>query len=44
MLATGRVEGQLYTVVYTWRGKSRRIISAREASGKERNAYRALYG
>ena len=44
LLATGRIEGRFYTVVYTQRGDTRRIISAREASRKERNAYRALYG
>jgi len=44
LIATGQVEGQLYTIVYTQRGEARRIISAREASRKERNAYRALYG
>lgn len=44
MIATGRIAGRIYSVVYTWRGDARRIISAREASRKERNAHRALYG
>lgn len=35
MVATGKVEETLYTVVYTDRGAVRRIISARRASRKE---------
>ena len=38
--AFGEVEGVLLAVVYTWRGSRRRIISARLASRRERNAYR----
>ena len=38
--ATGKV-GELYiTVVYTWRGDRRRIISARQAHRRERDGYR----
>ncbi len=39
-LATGEAEGVLWTVVYTWRGENRRIISARRANKDEREAYR----
>ena len=39
--AAGRVEGRYLTVVYTWRGGRRRIISARPARRSERDAYDA---
>lgn len=42
--AIGVVDGRYLFVVFTWRGRTRRIISARDASGKERDAYRAIYG
>jgi uncharacterized DUF497 family protein len=42
--AIGEVDGEVLFVVYTWRGEVRRIISARLANRKERNAYRAIYG
>lgn len=38
-LATGEINGVLLTVVYTDRGDVRRIISARVANKKERNAW-----
>ena len=38
-LATGRVEGLLVTVIYTERGDSIRIISARKANSDEQRAY-----
>jgi uncharacterized DUF497 family protein len=41
--AVGRVGEDVLFVVYTWRGEVRRIISARLASRKERNAYRTIY-
>ena len=31
--------GRLLVVVYTWRGETPRIISAREATGRERREY-----
>jgi uncharacterized DUF497 family protein len=34
----------VFVVVYTWRGTSRRIISARRASRRERNVYRQAFG
>jgi len=42
--AVGRVDDHVLFVVYTWRDAVRRIISARLANRKERNAYRAIYG
>ena len=42
--ATGVVDGQVLTVVYTRRAATVRIISARPATRKERHAYRALFG
>jgi uncharacterized DUF497 family protein len=38
-LAIGQVEGEIFALVYTWRGTIRRIISARRAKRKERDAY-----
>jgi uncharacterized DUF497 family protein len=38
--AIGRIEEDVLFVVYTWRSGSRRIISARLANRRERNAYR----
>jgi uncharacterized protein len=40
-LALGEVAGQVIHVVYTWRGRRRRIISARRASRDERQRYYA---
>lgn len=37
--ATGIMDGDYLTVVYTWRGGQRRIISARPARRKERQNY-----
>jgi uncharacterized protein len=44
MVAIGKVESEILFVVYTWRGASRRIISARLASRRERDAYRQTFG
>ncbi len=38
----GPVDDQMLTVVWTWRGTRRRIISARPASREERNGYRTF--
>jgi uncharacterized DUF497 family protein len=38
--ATGRVEEDFISVVFTWRGDRRRIISARPANKGERDEYR----
>lgn len=37
----GEIGGRLYVVIYTWRGESRRIISARKANVREQRAYYA---
>jgi uncharacterized DUF497 family protein len=36
---TGKAKSGIVTVVFTWRGKARRIISAWPASRQERRAY-----
>ena len=38
-LAVGVLEGRLVTVIYTWRWKTRRIISARIARKDEKENY-----
>ena len=35
----GMIDGRIYTVVFTWRGKVRRLISARRSNGREERAY-----
>jgi uncharacterized DUF497 family protein len=42
-IAIGEVENLVLFVVYTWRGANRRIISARQASRRERNGYRQTF-
>ncbi len=44
ILATGLAEGRLITVVFTWRGENRRIISARHARKNERENYNKATG
>ena len=39
MIAIGEVDEEVFVVVYTLREHSRRIISARLASRRERDAY-----
>jgi uncharacterized DUF497 family protein len=41
--AIGKVDGDSLFVVYTWRGATRRIISARLANRSERDAYRKAF-
>jgi uncharacterized DUF497 family protein len=43
VVAIGEVDTEVYVVVYTWRREVRRIISARPASGRERNAYHQTF-
>ncbi len=43
-LTTGTIEGRLVTVVWTPRGETIRLISARRARDAEQRAYRSLYG
>jgi len=44
VVSIGEIEGEIFAVVYTWRGANRRIISARDANRRERNAYRKAFG
>jgi len=44
ILSVGEIEGQVFVVVYTWRGSQRHIISARRASRRERDGYRNAFG
>lgn len=43
-LATGMANGRLITVIFTWRGNCRRIISARVARKYERTNYQGKIG
>jgi len=43
-LAIGQSEGRFITVVFTWRGKNRRLISARVARRNERENYQKEIG
>ena len=43
VIAVGVVDNRAVAVVYTMRGKRRRIISARRAHSREREAYREAY-
>lgn len=43
IIATGEVAGREIVVVYTWRGRARRIISSRRAHDTERKAYRQAF-
>jgi hypothetical protein len=40
--AFGKVEGRVLLLLYTWRGKKRRLISARKAGSDERKEYQAF--
>jgi uncharacterized DUF497 family protein len=37
--ASGTVDGRLMVVIFTWRGTSRRIISARKANPREKRRF-----
>ncbi len=41
--AIGELNGVEITVIFTWRGDRRRIISARRARANERRAYREVF-
>ncbi|MBV8454895.1 MAG: BrnT family toxin [Deltaproteobacteria bacterium] len=43
-VSTAEINGKLYTVVWTWRGKNQRIISFRRAGNGEERAYRKIHG
>lgn len=40
----GRTGNDILFVVYTWRGDTRRIVSARKANRRERDVYRKSFG
>lgn len=42
-LATGLIDGKLATVIFTYRGKSIRIISLRSARDAEKREYRKIH-
>lgn len=44
VLTTGAIDAMFYTVIWTWRGESIRIISARRARDAERRHYCSLHG
>ena len=41
ILAFGKINGRLTAVLYTWRGTTRRIISARKANRREQRRFEA---
>lgn len=41
ILAFGTVDGRLMSVLYTWRGANRRIISARKVNRREQRRFEA---
>jgi uncharacterized DUF497 family protein len=43
-VAIGAIDAEIFAVVYTWRGPTRRIISARRANRRERDVYRKTFG
>lgn len=43
IVATGKIGTETFVVVFAWRGSRRRIISARPAKRKERDAYRQAF-
>lgn len=43
-IAYGLMEGKVIAVVYTWRGRSRRLISARRARRYEEETYQSAFG
>lgn len=43
-LGIGEIEGRVITVVFTWRGGRRRLITARRARRHEAEAYYATIG
>jgi uncharacterized protein len=43
-VSIGEIDSEIFAVVYTWRGETRRIIPARRAKRRERDAYRQAFG
>ena len=44
LIACGLMEGKVIAVVYTWRGRNRRLISARRARTNEEENYQNAFG
>jgi uncharacterized DUF497 family protein len=42
-VSTAEISGNLYSVVWMWRGRNQRIISFRRASNAEEKAYRRAH-
>jgi uncharacterized protein len=42
-LSVAEIEGKFYTVVWTWRGGVRRIISFRRSRSREEEQYHTLF-
>lgn len=40
MISVGEIGGVIITVIYTWRGENRRLISARKARKNEQEDYK----
>jgi uncharacterized protein len=43
-ITTGMIDGRFMTVVWTWRGSTTRIISARRSRDSEKRKHRSLHG
>lgn len=43
-VTTAMIDGKFYTVVWTWREQTRRMISFRRARNGEERAYRQTHG
>ena len=43
-LSIGAIEGKFFAVIWTWRERAIRIITARRARDGEEKRYRALFG
>jgi uncharacterized DUF497 family protein len=41
LVAIGRIDGKVYTMIYTWRGETLRAISLRKAEKHEREIFAA---
>ena len=44
VLSVAEIKGKFYTVVWTWRGRNRRIISFRRSRNREEEQYCSLLG
>jgi len=44
IVSVGEIDSEIFVVVHTQHGANRRIISARQANRRERDAYRKAFG